>query len=284
VGTSPEVLSKIAAIAKPSPAMARDFARIGISLARVHEAEPAIVYLRAALRGGIADAEIPYELARSLALLAARPEDAPWPDEAVDALREAVRLAPLASAYRLALGRQLLARRETDAAYRELGLSLVLLGPSDDDIAGALGCLRAASKREPQRAVDELAESLAESVPIAAKALRAAAVYQLQDDEEWSKLEALIVSRGAAATPEERAMLAGLFCLTDRCDEALPIWRELVAADGGLRYWPDLVDCLVRMDRTADAKAALAEAFAAVEKAPPELSWVRRRLERIRLE
>jgi tetratricopeptide (TPR) repeat protein len=284
VGTSPEVLGKIAAIAKPSPAMARDFARIGVSLARVHEAEPAIVYLRAALRGGIAEAEVPYELARALALSAAAPEDAPWPDEAVGALREAVRLAPLSSAYRLALGRQLLARRETDAAYAELGFSLVLLGSSDDDVAAALGCLRAAARREPGRAVDALAEALAESAPPAAQALRTAAVYHLQDAGEWEKLEELIVRRGAGASAEERAMLAALYGLTDRCEEALPIWRELVATDEGLRYWPDLVDCLLRMDRRADAKAALSEAFAAVEKAPPELRWVRRRLERIRVE
>jgi tetratricopeptide (TPR) repeat protein len=282
VGTAPEVLAKIGAIAKPSPAMARDFARIGVSLARVHEAEPAVVYLRAALRGGIADAEVPYELARALALLAAAPEDAPWPDEAVGALREAVRLAPLRSAYRLALGRQLLARRDLETAHAELGLSLVLLGPSDDDIASALGCLRAATRREPGRAVDELAESLAESAPVAAAALRAAAVYHLQDGQEWEKLEELLARRGAGATPEERAMLAGLYGLTDRDEEALAIWREVAGKEP--RYWPDLVECLLRMDRKADAKAALAEAFAAVAKAPPEERWIRRRLERIRVE
>ncbi len=282
VGTSPEILGKIAAIAKPLPAMARDFARIGVSLARVHEAEPAVVYLRAALRGGILDAEVPYELARALALLAAAPEDAPWPDDAVAALREAVRLAPLSSAYRLALGRQLLARRDLDAAYAELGLSLVLLSPSDDDIASALGCLRAAARREPARAVDELAESLAESAPGAAPALRAAAVYHLQDGQEWEKLEDLIERRGTGATAEERAMLAGLYGLTDRDEEALAIWREVASSDP--RYWPDVVRCLLRMDRKADAKAALAEAFAAVAKAPPEQRWIRRRLERIRVE
>ncbi len=282
VGTSPEVLSKIGRIGKPSPAMARDFARVGVSLARVHEAEPAIVYLRAALRGGIVDAEVPYRLACALALLASAPEDAPWPDEAVEALRTAVRLAPLASTYRLALGRQLLARRETEAAYAMLGLGLVVLGPGDDDVACALGCLRAAAKREPERPVDEIAESLAESVPPAAPALRAAAVYHLQDAGEWEKLAALLESRGAEATAEERAMLAGLYDLTDRGDEAEAIWRDLATKE--LRYWPDLVECLLRAGRRADAKAALAEALAAVDKAPVEERWVRRRLERIRVD
>jgi hypothetical protein len=132
--------------------------------------------------------------------------------------------------------------------------------------------------------VDALAESLAESAPPAAQALRTAAVYHLQDAEEWEKLEELLRRRGAGASAEERAMLAGLYGLTDRCEEALAIWRELVARDEGLRYWPDLVECLLRMDRKADARSALAEAFLAVGKAPPELRWVRRRLERIRVE
>lgn len=282
VGTSPEVLGKIAKIAKPTPVMARDFARVGVSLARVHEAGPAVVYLRAALRGGIEDAEVPYQLARALALLASAPEGAPWPDEAVDALKEAVRLASLTSGYRLALGRQLLARRETDAAYAMLGFGLVLLGPGDDDIACALGLLHAAAKREPLRPADAIAESLAESVPPAAQALRTAAVYYLQEAEEWEKLAELLERRGGAATAEERAMLAGLYDLTDRGDEAEKIWREIVAKE--LRYWPDLVECLLRAGQKADAKAALAEAFAAVDRAPPELRWVRRRLERIRVE
>ncbi|MCK6461439.1 MAG: hypothetical protein L6Q95_16280, partial [Planctomycetes bacterium] len=80
----------------------------------------------------------------------------------------------------------------------------------------------------------------------------------------------------------ERAMLAGLYGLTDRDEEALAVWREVAARDP--RYWPDLVECLLRMGRKADAKSALAEAFTAVAKAPPEQRWVRRRLERIRVE
>jgi len=284
VGTSPGVLAKVAAIAKPLPAMARDFARIGVSLARVQEAEPAVVYLRAALRGGVGDAEVPYQLARALAFAASCPEDAPWPDEAVDALREAVRLAPLASAYRLELGRQLLSRRDPEGAYASLGLALVLLGPSDDDIASALGCLRAAAKREPERDVDAIAAGLGEAVPPAGQSLRTAAVYYLQEAEEWEKLEDLLERRGTGASLEERAMLAGLYTVTDRCEDALPIYRELVKRNEGLRYWPDLVDCLLKMDRKADAKAALKEAIAAIEKAPPEMRWVQRRLERIRVD
>jgi tetratricopeptide (TPR) repeat protein len=280
-GTSPEALAKIAAIAKPSPAMARDFARIGVSLARVQEAEPAVVYLRAAMRGGVEDAEVPYQLARAIALLADAPEDGKWPEEAGAALTEAVRLAPLVSTYRLALGRQLLAWGDI-AAEAELGLSLVLLGPSDDEVATALCCLRAATRFDPERPVDAIAQSLAESVPPAAPALRRAVVYYLQETEQWDRLAELIEQRGKDATAEERAMLAGLYGLTDRDDEALAVWRELVGKEP--RYWPDLVECLLRAGRRTDAKAALAEAFAAVDKGPPELNWVRRRLERLRVE
>jgi hypothetical protein len=286
VGTSPEVLARIAAIAKPTEAMTRDFARIGISLARVHEAAPALVYLRAALRGGAGDPEVPYQLARSLALAAGTPEDAAWPDEAVGALGEAVRLAPLSAAYRLALGRQLLVRRSGEEAYAMLGLALVLAGAQDDDLECALGLLRAAAARDAARPVEELATGLAASVPPAAAALRTAAVYHLQEAEDWEKLGALLGRRVEAgeATAEERAMLAGLYGLLDRGDEAEAIWRDLVREREGLRYWPDLVDCLLGAGRKAEARAALAEAYAAVDKAPPELRFVRRRLERIRID
>lgn len=75
-------------------------------------------------------------------------------------------------------------------------------------------------------------------------------------------------------------MLAGLYGVTDRDDEALAIWRELVRKEP--RYWPDLVECLLRMGEKAAARSALAEALAEVDKGPPDLRWVRRRLERIR--
>ena len=283
VGTSPEVLKRIAALAKPTTAMARDFARIGVSLARVREAEPAIVYLRAALRGGATDPEVSYELARALAHVARAPDDAPWPGEAVAALREAADRAPLKAAYRLALGRQLLARGETDAAYGALGLALVVAGSWDDDLACALGVLRAAAARDPEASAEDLAAALAEAVPPAAPALRTAAVYWLQETEDFEQLGRVLEARVSAggATAEERGTLAGLYRLTDRLDEALAIYRGLVD-EGGLHAWPDVVECLAAMGRTAESRAALSRATKALADAPPELQWVRRRLERLR--
>jgi len=287
VGTSPEVLAKVEAIAKPSEAMARDFARIGISLARVRESGPAIVYLRAALRGGVADPEVPFQLARALAHAAQRPEDEAWPEEAVAALRRASELAPLRSAYRLALGRQILAGGDAAGARAMLGLALLLCGPDDDDLAAAVALVQAATACEPERAVEETVAALADAAPPATAVLRRALAYHLQQAEEWDELAALLQRRREAgtATPEELGMLAGLFRATDEVEEALALYTELLGTGpDGLRWWPDRIDCLARLGRRAEAKAALAEARAALRGAPPEYGWVRRRLDRLRLD
>ncbi|MHC4959187.1 MAG: hypothetical protein ACYTGN_12530 [Planctomycetota bacterium] len=102
IGTSEQVLARVASIKKPDPKLARNFARIGISLARARVSGPAIVYLRAALRGGVADPEVPFLLATALSEKERLTEDDRWPDEALAALRAAVRTAPLRSRYRLA--------------------------------------------------------------------------------------------------------------------------------------------------------------------------------------
>jgi tetratricopeptide (TPR) repeat protein len=284
VGTSPAVLERIAAIAKPAKDLARNFARIGISLARAHEASPAIVYLRAALRGGVQDAEVYYQLATSLARLQG---GAQWPDEAVAALRNAVGQAPLRAAYRLMLGRQLLRRGKTRDARDMLGLALVLAGEDDDEIALAVALLRAAAALEPDRPIAEVATTLSKSVPPAEPALRLAHVYHLQEAEEWGALAALLEQRIAdgSATFLERAMLAGLFKATDELDEALAIYATLLREDPkALQLWPDRIECLLGLGRKADAREALQKALQAIRDDPRELGWIRRRLERIRLD
>jgi len=284
VGTSPAVLERIAAIAKPAADLARNFARIGISLARAHEAAPAIAYLRAALRGGVRDAEAYYQLAASLAR---RQGGARWPDEAVDALRSAVGQAPLRAAYRWMLGQQLLQQEKTRAARDMLGLALVLAGEDDDEIALAMGLLRAAATLEPERAIDDVVETLAGSVPPAEPALRLAHVYHLQEAEAWGALATLLQGRAkdGSATFEERAMLAGLYKATDELDEALAIYATLLREDPkALQLWPDHIECLVGLGRKADAREALGKALQAIRDDPRELGWVRRRLERIRMD
>ncbi|MHC4819719.1 MAG: tetratricopeptide repeat protein, partial [Planctomycetota bacterium] len=280
VGTSPAVLKRIAAITKPAADVARNFARIGISLARAHEAQPAIVYLRAALRGGVKDAEVYYQLAASLAR---QQGGARWPDEAVDALNKAVGRAPLRAAYRLMLGRQLLQRQEIRDARDMLGLALVLAGEDDDEIALAVALLGAAATLESDKPIADVVTTLAKSVPPAEPALRMAHVYYLQEAEEWGELAALLEGRtkDGSATFEERAMLAGLYKATDELDEALAIYTTLLREQpSALQLWPDRIECLIGLGRKADAREALQEALQAIRDDPRELGWVRRRLER----
>jgi tetratricopeptide (TPR) repeat protein len=296
LGTSPEVLAEVAKLEKPDAATARTLARIGVSLARVHEFEAAIVYLRAALRGGIEDPDVPYRLAYALAGEAAATEDAPWPDEAVDALRDAVKLAPLRAAYRFLLGRQLLVRARSVEALREahamLGLALVLAGPDDDHVRIEVALLRAANALEPDRPLDETVAAVQSAVPPAAATLRTAESYYLQETEDWDALARVLSKRIEAgeATLEQRAMLAGLYMASDRFDEAEAIYAAMLEGDAkdttgeALRYWPDRIECLVRMGRKADARVALKRANEALKSADGSHGWIRRRLRRIELD
>jgi tetratricopeptide (TPR) repeat protein len=225
-----------------------------------------------------------YQLATSLARLQG---GAQWPDEAVAALRNAVGQAPLRAAYRLMLGRQLLRRGKTRDARDMLGLALVLAGEDDDEIALAVALLRAAAALEPDRPIAEVATTLSKSVPPAEPALRLAHVYHLQEAEEWGALAALLEQRIAdgSATFLERAMLAGLFKATDELDEALAIYATLLREDPkALQLWPDRIECLLGLGRKADAREALQKALQAIRDDPRELGWIRRRLERIRLD
>jgi len=286
-GTAPEVLKRVAAIEKPDPAAARNFARLGISLARVHEFKPAIVYLRAAMRGSVQDAEVPYRLALALAGLQQRSDDEAWPEPAVAALRDAVRLAPLRAGYRVVLGGQLLASGELEAAYRMLGLALVLAGPDDDDVRIALQLLRASAAFRPDEKPEAAVERLAEIVPLAAAALRVSLVYYLQEAEEWEQLAAMLEKRvkAGAATVEECAMLAGLLRAADELERAEAIYAAILKDHpDALRYWPDRIECLLELGRKADAKLARATALKALEKDPRDWGAVRRRLRRLKID
>jgi len=283
VGTSPEVLARVNALAKPDETTARNFARIGLSLARVREASAAVVYLRAALRGGVTEPEVAYELSRSLALAAhVASEEARWPDDAFATLQEAVKRAPLRALYRRVLGLQLLARGDREAACRMLGLALLLAGPADDDLALALAMLRASATEAPEREVDRLCESSPPMAPV----LRRALPFHLQATEDWGALFELLRRRDAAggASAEERALLAGLHKVNDEIEEALAIYRGLVSGSDDPRHWPDIVECLLALGRTAEAKAARAAAYERIARSPREHGAARRRLERIEID
>ena len=284
IGTSPEVLAKIAAIEKPPADLARHFARTGVSLARARETAPAIVYLKAALRGGVKDPDVPYHLAVALAEGAGLAADDPWPREAVDALRLAVEFAPLRAAYRLGLARQLLATQSIQPARDMAGLALVVAGPDDDRVEIALALLRAATASKPDANLQKTVEELAAAVPTAAAALRLAMVYHLQESEDWEALVALLELRSIAggATRQERAMLAGLYKASDRFEEAETLYAALLREDpSALRLWPNRIECLLHLEREAEARNARKHALEAIAKDPRDLSWLRRRLDRI---
>ncbi len=283
VGTSPEVLARVNALAKPDETTARNFARIGLSLARVREAAAAIVYLRAALRGGASEPEVPYELARALALAAnVASEETRWPDDAFATLQEAVEGAPLRALYRRVLGLQLLARGDREAAYRMLGLALLLAGPADDDLALALAMLRASATEAPEQEVGRLCES----IPPMARVLRRALPFHLQAIEDWGALFDLLRDRvrKTGASDEELALLAGLYKVNDEVDEALAIYEGLVRGSDDPRHWPDVVECLLALGRTAEARSARSTAYELIARSPREHGAVRRRLERIALD
>ncbi len=77
-------------------------------------------------------------------------------------------------------------------------------------------------------------------------------------------------------------MLAGLYKASDRFEEAETLYASLLREDpSALRLWPNRIECLLGLEREADARAAHAKALEAISKDPRNLSWLRRRLERI---
>jgi len=284
IGTSPEVLTRVATIKKPDQKLARNFARIGASLARSHIAGPAIVYLRAALRGGVEEAYVPHLLARAIARKGRLTDGEPWPTDALDALGLAVKQAPLRAVYRRDLGRQLLAHGRLRMARDTLGLALVLAGPDDDDIAIALALLDAATRLAPGKEPESFVEDLGREIPPARDSLRIAYVYLLQAREDWGALMKLLERRveKGEATFEQRAMLAGLYKASDSLDSARDIYAGLLQEKpSALRFWPDLIECLLGSGDRAAAREAKARALEALRKDPRDLGWIRRRLERL---
>ncbi|MEE8105411.1 MAG: hypothetical protein V3T86_07745 [Planctomycetota bacterium] len=287
VGTAPAVLERVAAVKKPAAALARNFARIGMSLARVREVEAAVVYLRAAMRGGVKDPDVPYHLALALVEREDLGVEDMWPREAVAALHKAVDLAPLRSVYRLAFGTALLGYEHTDHAQHELGLALLCAGPDDDDLQLAVMLLGATLELAPKEEPEAALEKLVAALPLQKSALRAALAYRFQEDEDWDKLAKLLEGRVKikAATIEERAMLAGLYKVSDRLDDAAALYAAILAEDAtALRYWPDCIECLLALGKNDEAATAFSNARAALKSDPRDLGWIRRRLDKLEAE
>ncbi|MHC4860830.1 MAG: tetratricopeptide repeat protein, partial [Planctomycetota bacterium] len=285
MGTSDEALAEVERLEKPTPEQARTFARIGESFAEKGLARPAVVYLRAAVRGGVAGPAIHRALATALARVAGCDADEPWPEEAVDHLRKAVEAEPLRAASRRDLGRQLLLHAKTDAqileARNQLGLALLLAGPDDDVLSLAIGALRGVVAADRSLSPGGAAKLLTEVVPEAAAAVRTAHGYFLQEEELWDDLVEVIQERVEAgvATFEDRKMLAGLYRAGDRLSEAAAIYAGLLEeAPDALHLWLPLVATLVEAGRTEDAAKAREEALAAIDASSGDHEALRRRI------
>jgi hypothetical protein len=259
--------------------------RIGRSFAEKGLARPAVVYLRAALRGGVTGAGVHRSLASALARVTGCGDDEPWPGDALDHLRRAVDLEPLRAAFRRDLGRQLLLRAETRAdtieARNQLGLALLLAGPDDDIVPLALGALRGVLATDGSLSPAGAAKLLREVVPEAAEAVRTAHGYYLQEEELWDELVDVLEERVAAgdATFEDRKMLAGLYRAGDRLSEAAAIYAALLEArPGALHLWLPLVATLAEAGRPEEAADARKKALAAIDAATGDHAALRRRI------
>ncbi len=270
LGASQENLVEVEAIEKPTPEQAQLFAGLGRSFARAGNPKPAVVYLRAARRGGVEDTSLCLLFARMLAEDEGLAVDEPWPAEAFSAIEHAVRIGPLRADARLVLGRQLLLRAtdpdEAQEPLDQLGLALLVMGPDDDDKMIAKWALTAGCEAMPQKSPQEVRAWLAERVPPAEASLRAAWVYFLQEREAWELLIEALEGRlkGGTASFSDRKTLAGLYLASDRNDEAATIYAALLAEDAGaVTLWPHYVRALAasgKPDEAADAKAKGLEA------------------------
>jgi tetratricopeptide (TPR) repeat protein len=288
VGTSPAALAAVEAIAKPTAEQARNFARLGASFARAEEHAAAVVYLKAALRGGERSGDTQAVLARSMAAVAGADETDAWPDETLPLLKGAVSESPLRAGFRLLLGRQLLHRAKTPedaaAARDALGLALVVLGPADDAASVATAFLRAASAASPETPVADVVKSVSADLPEAAGALRAGHLYFLQEDRRWEELTSVLEARAAAGSPtfEERTMLAGLYKASERPEDAEEIYAKLLEEHPeAIQLWADRIACLFAMGKREEALAAKAKALDLIAKDPGEWQGVRDRIERL---
>jgi tetratricopeptide (TPR) repeat protein len=288
VGTSPQAIAAVEAIAKPTPEQARNFARLGASFAREEQHVAAVAYLRAAMRGGERSGDTQAALARSIAAVAGADETDAWPDETMPLLAGAVEASPLRASFRLALGRQLLHRAKTPeaagAARDALGLSLVVAGPADDAATAATVFLRAAAAASPDVAPAEVVRRVSADLPELGAALRVGQLYFLQEDRRWEELTAVLEARVAAGSPtfEERTMLAGLYKASERPEDAEKIYAALLAENpGALQLWADRIACLFAMGQREKALAAKKQALDLIAKDPGEWQGVKDRIERL---
>ncbi|MFV1957774.1 MAG: tetratricopeptide repeat protein [Planctomycetota bacterium] len=275
LGASDASLESVAKIEEPTPEQGALFAKIGRSFARAGLPKPAVVYLRAAVRGGVATGSLLGVLARALARAAGRAEDEVWPREAVEVLERAVAADPLSASLRLVLGMQQLVRAGSTAQSEEardtLGLALMLLGPTDDDKAIARWALEAGVDARPASLPREVLGWWKTQVPEAAAALDAAWVIYLQERQAWEDLIEELERRSTRGTAsfEDRTTLAGLYLASDRFDDAAALYARLLEErPEALHLWPSRLRALVGAGRLDEARAARDAALKAIDAGP----------------
>ena len=292
-GANAASLESVRALTKPSHDEAVLLARLGRDLARLGLAKEAVVYLEAALRGGVEDASLEVVLARALAVASSARDDEPWPEAARGHLEDAVALAPLVAEYRAVLGVQEVLAVEAKephdpkaaaAARDHLGLALLLAGPDDDAAWIAAWTLRAVTHAMPDATVEEQGAWLAEKAPRQAAFVRTAETYVLQEEERWDELIGLLERQRDQAhiSAEGLSMLAGLYSASGRYDEAVKTYQEALQGEGAsLSLWPRYVAALLGAGDPKGALAAAKEAYQAFDESPAPSDAYRRAIERL---
>jgi len=290
VGASEEALAEVEALAKPTEQQARLFARLGESFAESGLPRPAVVYLRAAFRGGVERSRLHALLARALAESDGLAVDEPWPDESLEHLRLAAELDPLRAALRLEYGTQLLLHADTlhtmGDARDQLGLGLLVIGPDDDDIGIALGALRGQVNLRPSGTARDALAELQKLAPPWSALLERAFLEFLQEEQRFDEMLDVLRARDAAgkADFEQRAMLAGLLLAASESAAAADLYGKLLTEDEkALHLWPKRIESLVAAGRTDKARTERDKALAAIGAAPEDLDVLRRLIERIEI-
>jgi hypothetical protein len=285
LGASENALAEVAKIARPTAEQAATFFRFGESFARKGLGGPAVVYLRAAVRGGIEDPRLFLRLARMIAAVDGCTSDDPWPDESLDYLRRAVKTDPLRAATRCELGRQLLLIAESGdeivAARNQLGLALLLAGPNDDIVYLATEALRGVMAADESLSARAARDWLVERAPNAKRSLLTAFHYFLQEEGLWEDLAKALeesVEKGEARF-EDRKMLAGLYRAGDRLTDAAKIYAELLIENPKALYlWLPLVQCLAEAGETAAAMKAREKAIRTIDASREDHQALRERI------
>lgn len=287
-GAAATTLDMVRRSRRPSRDEARAFARVGCALARKRLHAAARVYLEAALRGGAASAAIHTAIARAMAGEADVADDDPWPDAAVNHLRDAVACAPLDASHRAELARRLVDAGAFAEAWRAFGLAIVLAGPDDDVVSFAAGALEAAAESTDESASGRRGENggdpvarLRSAAPWATAAIERASVYHLQANQAWRELRTLLTKRhrDGRADAEERRMLADLHRLGESFDAAADLYRGLLDDDPrDLSRWLPYVTALRDAGRTEDARRARKRAIESIAAANEDWASLRRDL------